>query len=132
MFHNIIYIDDNEFEHFNVEILVTTHSKCSLTCFFKGQEALDYLAQRKDDRTQIPDIIFLDLSMPDFTGWDFLNEFSKIREEFGKHPHIYILSSTTDEESVNRSKEYPFIKRFLAKPLTANIFQDLLKGIIDI
>lgn len=125
MCENIIYIDDNEYEHFHVEILVKQHSTCALKCFLNGREALDVLVKSKGDASVIPDVIFLDLSMPDFTGWDFLEEFAEIRVELCKQPHVYILSSTNDDDSVSRSTSYPFVKRFLPKPLTHQIFEEL-------
>ena len=125
MCENIIYIDDNEFEHFNVEILVKEHSTCNIKCFFDGREVLKFLVQSKSDTSGIPDVIFLDLSMPEFTGWDFLEEFSKISVELCKQPHVYILSSNVDEESVSRSTTYSFVRKFIPKPLTHHIFEEL-------
>ena len=125
MCENIIYIDDNEFEHYHVEILVKDYSNCNVKCFFKGEEALHFLMQSKNDMSGIPDVIFLDLSMPGFTGWDFLEEFDKVRVDLCKQPHIYILSSTVDEDSVTRSTNYSFVKRFLPKPLNPSIFDEL-------
>ncbi len=125
MCESIIYIDDNEFEHFNVENLVKDYTSCSIKCFFSGEDALGFLIQQSDVISAIPDVVFLDLSMPGFTGWDFLEEFNKVKHKFSKQPNVYILSSTTDEDSINRSIRYPFVKRFLPKPLSPSIFDEL-------
>jgi CheY-like chemotaxis protein len=126
MCKSIIYVDDNEFEHFNVEILVKEHSACSIKCFLNGKEALNFLEKNKSDVSGIPDVIFLDLSMPEYTGWDFLEEFSTVRADLCKQPYIYILSSNDDADSINRSTSYSFVKRFLPKPLTQDIFKELI------
>jgi CheY-like chemotaxis protein len=125
MCESIIYIDDNEFEHFNVEGLVKEYSTCTIKCYLNGREALDFLIKSKNDTSGIPDVIFLDLSMPEFTGWDFLDEFSIVRVELSKQPHVYILSSNVDDESVRRSTTYQFVKKFIPKPLTHHIFEEL-------
>jgi response regulator RpfG family c-di-GMP phosphodiesterase len=125
MCKSIIYIDDSEFEHFNVEILVKEHSECDIQCFLNGREALNLLTENKNDESGIPDVIFLDLSMPEYTGWDFLEDFSKVRVNLCKQPYIYILSSNDDEESINRSTTYSFVKRFIPKPLTRDIFEEV-------
>lgn len=125
MCKSIIYIDDSEFEHFNVEILVKEYSECDIKCFLNGREALNLLTKNKNDTSGIPDVIFLDLSMPEYTGWDFLEDFSKVRVDLCKQPYIYILSSNDDEDSINRSTTYSFVKRFIPKPLTKDIFEEV-------
>jgi CheY-like chemotaxis protein len=125
MCKSIIYIDDSEFEHFNVEILVKEHFGCDIQCFLNGREALNLLTENKNDAAGIPDVIFLDLSMPEYTGWNFLEDFSKVRVNLCKQPYIYILSSNDDEESINRSTAYSFVKRFIPKPLTRDIFEEV-------
>ncbi len=125
MCKSIIYIDDSEFEHFNVEILVKEYSECQIQCYLNGREALNVLTKNKSNTTGIPDVIFLDLSMPEYTGWNFLEDFSKIKAHLCKQPNIYILSSNDDEESINRSKTYSFVKRFIPKPLTKDTFEEL-------
>lgn len=127
MCKSIIYIDDSEFEHFNVEILVKEHLQCNIQCFLNGREALDFLTKNKSNTSGVPDVIFLDLSMPEYTGWDFLEDFSRVRVDLCKQPYIYILSSNDDEDSISRSTSYSFVRRFLPKPLTCDIFEELNK-----
>jgi CheY-like chemotaxis protein len=110
MYDSIMYIDDTEFEHYIVESLVkSSNCRIKIRCFFKATEALDFLVKNKDDALETPDVIFLDLAMPGFTGWDFLDEFDKIRLTFFKQPKVCILSSSVDMDSINRSGNYSFI-----------------------
>lgn len=60
-----------------------------------------------------PDYLFLDLNMPEMTGWDFLETFNPIKSD----PEIYILSSSVDERDIIKANQYMQVKKYLSKPL---------------
>ncbi len=39
-------------------------------------------------------------------GWDFLEEFDKVKAGFTKLPRIYLLSSTVDPEDYKKAKNF--------------------------
>lgn len=57
--------------------------------------------------------IFLDLYMPEKTGWHFLELYSPSKLE-----NIYILSSSNSEDDQSKARNHPFVRDFLPKPLT--------------
>jgi CheY-like chemotaxis protein len=125
MCESIFYIDDNEFEHYIIESLIKTYSNCEKISFFlKGKDALEQLEKNKADNAQLPDIILLDLFMPGFTGWDFLDAFGKLYPSLSKPVKIYVLSSSVDANDIERARSYPFVKTFISKPLTQLIVED--------
>jgi CheY-like chemotaxis protein len=125
MCESIFYIDDNEFEHYIIESLIKTYSNCEKISFFlKGKDALELLEKNKGNSTELPDIILLDLLMPEFTGWDFLDAFGKLYPLLSKPVKIYVLSSSVDSNDVKRARSYPFVKTFISKPLTQLIVED--------
>ncbi|ESU26552.1 hypothetical protein FLJC2902T_25230 [Flavobacterium limnosediminis JC2902] len=65
----------------------------------------------------IPDIILLDIEMPQMDGWDFLSELFRIEEHFHKEATIYIASSSIAIEDKMKAKNYPCVKDFLSKPM---------------
>src|SRR6266700_2394813 len=58
--------------------------------------------------------IFLDLNLPDKSGWDFLDEFLLLKIDIP----IVILSSSIDPVDHNRAKNYKVVVAFYSKPLT--------------
>jgi CheY-like chemotaxis protein len=92
-----------------------------------GKEALDYFDNLiNENNTSIPEIIFLDLNMPIMDGWDFLDAFMQNRySEFYKKSKVIILSSSVDPKDIDKSKEYPNVIKFLAKPITKDILNNL-------
>ncbi|WP_298115079.1 response regulator [Flavobacterium sp.] len=94
-----------------------------------GEKALLYLEniiEEKNDDTQFPELIFLDLNMPVMNGWEFLDIFStdKYSKVF-KNTKVIVLSSTIDPKDIEKSKSYPMVINFLSKPITLEILKSI-------
>ena len=88
-FLNILLADDDRddrafFEKALLEISIATH----LTTVNDGEQLMEYLTENKD---QLPDILFLDLSMPRKTGYECLAEITGDKNFTG----LYIVMLTT-------------------------------------
>jgi len=126
MFNNLFYIDDNAFDHLIVDSLVKTYTDCKkVTSFYNGREALEMLSKNKGNASELPDVILVDLFMPKFTGWDFLDGFTKIYAELSKKVEVYILSSSVKKEDIDHAKDYSFVRSYITKPLTQGLLQKL-------
>lgn len=88
-----------------------------------GKIGIDYLSSL--DGASIPKIIFLDINMPVMNGWDFLEEFEKIKDRFASLPRIYLLSSTVDPEDYKRAKNFSLVKDFISKPLSKEVLETI-------
>ncbi len=80
-----------------------------------GNEAYLALKQMHDLGEKMPDVIFLDINMPIWDGWDFLDEIIKL--ELQHLFEIYMVSSSTNPYDKEKAESYPMIKGFLTKPL---------------
>lgn len=89
-----------------------------------GKIAIDYLSGLAENNS-IPKIIFLDINMPVMNGWDFLEEFERIRSRFNLLPRIYLLSSTVDPEDYNKAKSFTLVADFISKPLSKEALQKI-------
>jgi CheY-like chemotaxis protein len=94
--------------------------------FTDGELAIDHLRKISDQPDLLPDIIFLDLSMPVMDGWEFLEEYSQLRCSLSKNISLFIVSSSISPEEVERSKTYAAVTDFLIKPLRAGKIEELL------
>ena len=70
---------------------------------------------------EFPDIIFLDLNMPNIDGWQFLDEVQK--HSFIEKLNIYIVSSSIDNHEIERAKRYKSVKNFISKPISLDFFE---------
>ena len=57
--------------------------------FSNGLDALNFL-KSTDEAEDLPELIFLDINMPVMNGWEFMEEFVKIRNTLKKKIDIYI------------------------------------------
>ncbi|HSU49679.1 MAG TPA: response regulator [Segetibacter sp.] len=89
-----------------------------------GKIGIDYLSAFEEG-SRPPDIIFLDINMPVMNGWDFLEEFEKIRSRFISLPRIYLLSSTVDPEDYKKAKKFSLVEDFISKPLSKEALQGI-------
>lgn len=126
MCNSLFYIDDSEFDHLIVSSLVKTYTDCKkMTSFLNGRLALDKLSQNRANADELPDIILVDLFMPDFTGWDFLDNLTKLYPKLAKKIKVFILSSSIKRDDIEHSKNYSFVKRYITKPLTQGLIEDI-------
>ena len=124
----LIIIDDDPIHHKMVQYMINKNDLAKETTYtFDGKLVLDYLEENKSKIMALPDYIFLDLYMPNHSGWDFLNRYQEIYKSLKKDIKIYIVSSSIFQMDINRTKSYPFVTSYITKPLVKSIF-DKIKG----
>jgi len=125
----LILIDDDAMYHQITHLMIEEYSPVKeVISSMDGKATLDYLIENKENDENLPDYIFLDLTMPEYDGWDFLNGYKKVYNSFKKAIRIYIVSSSIDPNDLERSKTYSFVDSFIIKPLK----RDFLKGLVDV
>jgi CheY-like chemotaxis protein len=74
-----------------------------------------------------PDLILLDINMPVYDGWQFLDEFRKLKDKMSKDITVYLVSSSNDSTDIDRSKQYKEeVKDYYFKPITTKDFEEML------
>ncbi len=100
----------------------------NLLIYKNGKEALDYfkdIMENTTDEEKLPDIIFLDLNMPVMDGWEFLNEFIKIKNNLNKKITLYVVSSSIDPRDLERAKSFNLVTDYLIKPIELKKFEKI-------
>jgi CheY-like chemotaxis protein len=116
----IYLIDDDKIFNFLNEMLIkkTKGDSCEVICFEDAQNALELLKQNLIlMQTPLPDKIFLDINMPVFDGWDFLDELNKLNFN-GHNCDVYMLTSSVSPFDIAKSRTYEMVRDFISKPLT--------------
>lgn len=98
------------------KFLEKTGSVESVLTYNNGKDAFEDLKNRYETDMELPEIIFLDLNMPIWDGWVFLDEFIKL--PFCKDIKIYILTSSSSQSDRDKAKKYGLAENFLQKPLS--------------
>lgn len=99
----------------------------NLLVFHNGLEALHYIRPALESAERIPDIILLDLNMPVMDGWQFLDEFSKMK--FPKKVTLYIVSSSIDKADHQKALSYEAVSHFYVKPISRGNLIEMLQEI---
>jgi CheY-like chemotaxis protein len=129
---NIFLIDDDPiFVFLTRKIISSTASTSEITEFSDGQTAIDFLSDSANSPGLLPDIIFLDLSMPVMDGWQFLKEFVLLEPGLKKKITLYIVSSSISPHEVERSKTFEVVSDFLIKPLEEEKIAEIINGCPD-
>jgi CheY-like chemotaxis protein len=115
---SIFLIDDDPiFVYLTRRIISSIGSPCEINEFTDGELAIAYLSSIRDQSELLPDVIFLDLSMPVMDGWEFLKEYSELKPRLKKDIALFIVSSSISPQEVERSKSYRTVTDFLIKPV---------------
>lgn len=91
-----------------------------------GKEALVYL-ESAIVAEKVPDLILLDLMMPEMDGFEFLRPYNSLIAKSEKKPLLFMVSSTEDERDINRAKASDHIIKLLRKPLRPEYLIELIK-----
>ena len=82
-----------------------------------ASDALSYLKEIGEEEAMIPELIFLDIRMPEIDGFGFLKEYEKLSEMIKSHCIIMMLSTSLSPEDHNLASSNPYVKDFINKPL---------------
>lgn len=123
-------VDDDEVFVFLTSRMLEKYQLVDLIKIFNnGYDAFVFIKENLNNKEVLPDIIFLDLSMPIMDGWQFLEEFAKINLEIGKKITIFICSSSISPDDFSRAKEINEVSDFIIKPMTKEKLIEMLKNL---
>lgn len=95
--------------------------------FEDAVSAIKHFQSVKDRREDWPDMLFVDINMPQMTGWEFMDEVCRMEMDFVSDIPVFILSSSTSLADMEKINEYEFIDDYLIKPLKKIEFMELLR-----
>lgn len=121
-----IVVDDDPIFAFGIQRMMTIleFSKNTMT-FENGEDAIKFLTPLMKDSRALPDMILLDVNMPIMNGWEFLDEFTKIRTVHSRKVIIYVVSSSVDPRDVEKASKYEVVTDYVVKPITIESLKNL-------
>jgi len=108
--YTVLYIEDNEANRQLVQIILERKEYVSFISAADGQSGIDAAI------AQLPDLIFLDISLPDMNGYSVLTALKQ--NPVTKNIPVVAISGDKPSES---QQDSPFsFDKFLTKPIALN------------
>ncbi len=113
----VLIIDDDPILRVIIQKLIYIVDT-SVTCYHceNGDVGLSTLNRLNEVAENV--IVLLDINMPAYDGWFFLDGLQKMNLENLEKIAFYIISSSIDESDKIKSGTYSLIRKFYSKPLS--------------
>ena len=116
----VLLIDDDPINNYvNKRLILRLFSVAEIAEFLDAVSALEYL------KTNTPELIFLDINMPEMDGWQFLEEY----RNYPNRTKVVILTSSIDPSDRMRSEQFDFVEGFFVKPLNISNTNEALSKV---
>lgn len=123
----VMLVEDNpEDVAFTRIILRKNRLDRNLVVAADGKGAIETLERLVEDRSKIPDLILLDINLPDISGIELLTML-KLDPRFSRIPVVMLTGSNVDDD-IQRSYDLGAIT-YLVKPISKDALMLVIKNI---
>lgn len=118
-FDTVCVIEDNPIDVLLIEQAITHSNFAREILVFEGPEmALNWFKSLNPETDQIPEVIFLDLNMPKYNGFELIDKMSQeVNPSIFKKCQFSILTSSSDPNDVIKSNTYKNVMAYITKPI---------------
>lgn len=120
-------VDDDKIYRFTVRCMLEQWDpKCMIEEFTDATSALSNLRLLKTDPDILPDILLVDVFMPEVDGWDFITDLAAVIKHLPKKIKFLIVTASLDEEVRMHLRDDMAIQGMLLKPVVLQDFEALV------
>ena len=124
MKYQLIVIDDDYIILMLIKrLVIMSELHLAPISFLNGPDCLDHISNTKDP---LPVVILLDINMPNFNGWDFLESLDQFAGKV--RIHVVMITSSINTADKVKALTYNNVIGYYEKPLTL----DTMKAIRSI
>ena len=113
-----IVIDDDEINNLYCKIIIKhAVADSDIQIFNIPEKGFEYITKEYSN-SENPTVLFLDINMPSWSGWEFLDNFEKLDKNIKRQIKIYMLSSSVDPSDHQQAEGNNYIAGYIEKPLS--------------
>ena len=119
-----VLIDDSDIDLFIQRRFLEVYNFSNQLVLYKSaEEALNWLKNINGEPA--PDVIFLDLNMPEHDGFSFLKDFTDLPEKVTSKSRIVVLTSSNNIKDREHAFSFSNVIQFITKPLKQADIEEL-------
>ena len=123
-------VDDDEIYQYGFRRTVELSNFAKkILIFSDGEEAINFLVDNIANASKLPDAIFLDINMPIMNGFEFMEEYIKLKPRVGKKITIYMVSSSIDPADIKRAKSISELSDYIIKPVDKARLKEIVEDL---
>ena len=131
-FKRVMLIDDNTIDLYITARLITKYNFGEeITQYNSAKKALEFLEENQSNVHKLPQIIFVDIYMPNMSGFEFMAKYDNLSSVLKKHCKVYIMSSSIDENDIKRANNDANVVAFQVKTITQEFLNSIPHGVQD-
>ncbi|MAW94428.1 MULTISPECIES: response regulator [unclassified Leeuwenhoekiella] len=127
----LIVDDDDVYLYVASHILKGLSQNLSVECCTDGEQAINLFKDRLESNIRTPDLVLLDINMPYLDGWGFLEEYRKLKPELYKESQIYLVTSSNQDDDLERARQYEELKDYIVKPVSRDKLLQILTEVYN-
>ncbi|QRM89809.1 response regulator [Lacinutrix sp. WUR7] len=125
--YSFCIVDDDDVYQFTIKKTINSLNIAkNIMAFSDGEEALNFMIENLHNDEELPDVILLDINMPIMDGFQFMEEYIKIKPKLDKKITIYMISSSVDASDVERANKISEVSDYIIKPIKEGQIQSIL------
>ena len=127
---HFIVIDDDQINNMLCKYSIRqVNNELETNTFLEPEKGVEYILSNysKLDKS-IPTVLLLDINMPTWSGWDFLDKFEKLDTQIKNQIKVYMLSSSVDPKDMEKAKANPNVVDYIVKPLNRDIVAKIIES----